>query len=185
MIGAGGIGSNMSNILCRAGFNIIAVDNDLIDASNLVRQNFKEKDISKEKSVVLVKELKEINPNGEFISVNKEIIDIDELNYLKENHTIDFVVIAGESTVQLQRNCYNVFSKHDIPVMTIGYLTSFGVIGPIINKKNKKFENIFFSAINDLTLLSKNEYFITASLSFYAYYISSLACLEIYKYFST
>ena len=45
-------------------------------------------------------------------------------------------------------------------------------------------EKFLIHSRDDITLEINNNYFINASLSFYVFYISSLASLEIYKYFS-
>lgn len=64
IVGCGGVGSVLSELLVRGGFlNLVLVDNDLIDETNLGRQNFEEKDIGNFKSKTLSKRLKKINSN--------------------------------------------------------------------------------------------------------------------------
>lgn len=184
IIGSGGIGSNMGHILARSGFNIIIVDNDVIEESNLVRQLFLEKDLNKKKVECIVNSFKKINSEGFYVGIDKKIEKIEDLLEIKNQYKIDFVIIAGDSSIKLQKKCYDVFSVNKIPVMGVGYAASFGLIGPIINNQNKKMEKFLIHSRDDITLEINNNYFINASLSFYVFYISSLASLEIYKYFS-
>jgi len=61
--GCGGLGSNIAVSLTRAGVgNIILVDYDIIEPSNLNRQYYFQKDIGELKALALANILKEINP---------------------------------------------------------------------------------------------------------------------------
>ena len=64
IVGCGGLGSSAAQYLSMAGVgNIMLIDNDLINLSNLNRQTlFFEKDIGKFKVDTLRKNLQEINP---------------------------------------------------------------------------------------------------------------------------
>lgn len=62
--GAGGLGSNIAMILVRTGFkNIEIIDKDLIDASNLNRQQFFLSEIGLDKAETLRSRLLAINPD--------------------------------------------------------------------------------------------------------------------------
>ena len=62
--GAGGLGSNVAMILVRSGFNKIEIlDQDVIDASNLNRQQYYLAEIGQPKVEVTKKRLLEINPD--------------------------------------------------------------------------------------------------------------------------
>ncbi len=68
--GAGGIGSNIANALVRTGFvDFEIVDVDLIDASNLNRQNYFYDEIGQSKVEVTAKRLQQINPKVRVKSV--------------------------------------------------------------------------------------------------------------------
>lgn len=63
--GAGGLGSNCAMMLVRTGFkNLEIIDQDLIDASNLNRQQFFLKEIGLPKVEVTKKRLLDINPDA-------------------------------------------------------------------------------------------------------------------------
>ena len=82
IVGCGGLGSSASQYLSMTGVgNIMLIDHDLINLSNLNRQTlFFEKDIGKYKVDTLQKNLKEINPEAK-IEISKRKINkrnIDE-----------------------------------------------------------------------------------------------------------
>jgi sulfur carrier protein ThiS adenylyltransferase len=62
--GVGGLGSNIANALVRTGFvDFEIVDVDLIEASNLNRQNYYYSEIGQAKVAVTAKRLQQINPD--------------------------------------------------------------------------------------------------------------------------
>jgi sulfur carrier protein ThiS adenylyltransferase len=66
--GAGGLGSNCAMILVRCGFSRMEIlDQDVIDASNLNRQQYYLAELGKPKVVVTRQRLLDINPNLEII----------------------------------------------------------------------------------------------------------------------
>jgi sulfur carrier protein ThiS adenylyltransferase len=66
--GAGGLGSNCAMMLVRSGFkHLEIIDQDLIDASNLNRQQFFTAEIGQPKVVMLKKRLLDINPDAEIL----------------------------------------------------------------------------------------------------------------------
>jgi sulfur carrier protein ThiS adenylyltransferase len=65
--GAGGLGSNVAVILTRTGFrNFEIIDRDVVEASNLNRQDYTVNDIGKPKADLLKNRLEAINP-GVFV----------------------------------------------------------------------------------------------------------------------
>ena len=62
--GAGGLGSNVAMILVRSGFkHLEIIDQDIIDSSNLNRQQYFIHEIGQDKVTVLKKRLLDINPD--------------------------------------------------------------------------------------------------------------------------
>jgi sulfur carrier protein ThiS adenylyltransferase len=66
--GAGGLGSNCAMILVRSGFkHLEIIDQDLIDASNINRQQYYTAEIGSPKVEVLKKRLLDINPDAAIV----------------------------------------------------------------------------------------------------------------------
>ncbi len=94
IIGCGGLGSNVSNILVRTGFiNFTIIDFDKVELKNLNRQQFFTSDIGKNKVDVLKKNLLEINPELKIKSINKEL-DNKKLENIIKTYDPDVVIEA-------------------------------------------------------------------------------------------
>lgn len=78
LLAGAGIGSIIAECALRFGFeNITIVDGDVVELSNLNRQNYTVADIGKFKAEALKERLLEINPNANITAIN---IFIDENN---------------------------------------------------------------------------------------------------------
>jgi sulfur carrier protein ThiS adenylyltransferase len=74
--GLGGLGSNVAINLARAGIKkLILVDFDIVDMTNLQRQQYKANQVGLPKAKALVENLKEIAPYVEFESYNEKITE--------------------------------------------------------------------------------------------------------------
>lgn len=74
IIGCGGLGSNIANMLIRTGFlNIVIVDFDVVELKNLNRQQFLPWDIGKKKVYILRRNLLKINKDANIIAVDEKI----------------------------------------------------------------------------------------------------------------
>lgn len=74
VIGVGAVGSNVATYLASCGVGeIILIDNDVVDISNLHRQFFFEEDIGQKKSLTLAARLQVINPSVSVASIDDKI----------------------------------------------------------------------------------------------------------------
>lgn len=84
LIGCGGVGSVLAELLVRGGFlNLILVDNDLIDETNLQRQNFTENQIGNSKSSSLANRIKSIDKKVK-VKVIYDILDKSNIKNICE-----------------------------------------------------------------------------------------------------
>ena len=86
IVGCGGLGSSAAQYLLMTGIgNIMLIDNDLINLSNLNRQTlFFEKDIGKPKVDTLKRNLQEISPEAKIKAIKKKINKKNIDNYLSQ-----------------------------------------------------------------------------------------------------
>lgn len=88
LIGGCGIGSNIAECLLRLGFeNLTIIDGDIVELSNLNRQNYTHDDINNFKADSLYKRLISINPKAN-IKVISNYITQDNLDSILEEHLI-------------------------------------------------------------------------------------------------
>jgi sulfur carrier protein ThiS adenylyltransferase len=93
--GAGGLGSNCAMILVRSGFkNLEIIDQDLIDASNLNRQQYYSAEIGSPKVEMLKKRLLDINPDAHVLIHQTQWHEGNAENFFKG---FDFIVEAFDA----------------------------------------------------------------------------------------
>ena len=133
ILGLGGIGSNVSLILSRSGFNnFTMVDCDKVEESNLIRQlPYTEKDIGKNKTHALVKKIKNNNGNSNIKIYNKKIIKEEDIESIIFNS--DFVICTLDKPARVIRRIINkVCVKYSKPVLFSGFAEHVAMIGPFI-----------------------------------------------------
>jgi adenylyltransferase/sulfurtransferase len=139
IIGAGGVGSVLSELLVRGGFTSIdIVDFDVVDQSNLQRQTFIKKDIGILKVKALQKRLISINPNAS-ISVFAEHCDFSFLD--QHPKTYDLILDASdnfETRFEINSFC----KKNNIPWFYSGAIKGEIMCG-LFNGKTSQFETLF------------------------------------------
>lgn len=78
IVGLGALGSVSSELLLRSGVrNLILIDRDFVEESNLQRQRYSEKDVGLPKAEALKKRLLEIDSGAK---IDAQIIDLDQTN---------------------------------------------------------------------------------------------------------
>ena len=115
LLGGAGIGSIIAECAIRFGFEkMTIVDGDVVEESNLNRQNYCQSDIGKYKAETLAKRLLAINPHAQIAYLN-EMITHDNLVGLIEGHDIAINALDFNSDIPfaLDEEC----RKRDIPVL--------------------------------------------------------------------
>ena len=118
VIGLGGVGGHAFEALVRSGIeNIIVIDCDIIEITNLNRQAFAYKEtIGKSKVEVAEKIAKNINPKCQIIKIN-EFIDKTNIEKLFK-HKIDFVIDAID-TIETKKLIIKKCLKEKIPFISV------------------------------------------------------------------
>ena len=127
--GAGGLGSNCAMILVRSGFKTLEIiDQDLIDASNLNRQQYYTAEIGLPKVEMLKKRLLEINPDADIL--------IHQVNWHEGNAAdffkgFNFIVEAFDAADWKYR--FVQYYSPRFPVIISGVVYSLGTPGDTAN----------------------------------------------------
>lgn len=101
LLGGAGLGSIIAECALRFGFEYITiVDGDLVEESNLNRQNYRMQDIGHSKSEALKKHLLSINPNANISSINK-YIDTDNVENIIKGHNVAINALDFKSEIPL------------------------------------------------------------------------------------
>ncbi len=83
--GCGGLGSNIAMMLVRSGVsNLVLVDYDKVELSNLNRQHFFQEDIGKNKTDALHDILNKINPYLNIIPINQRLLNENIFKVFKD-----------------------------------------------------------------------------------------------------
>ncbi len=114
--GIGGVGSFVCEGLVRSGIgNIVIVDNDYIDITNINRQiHANIKTIGLQKNIVMEKRLKEINPNLNIESYMAK--DLEKEENLIDN-TFDYVIDAVD-TVTTKLKLIQKTKEKNVPIIS-------------------------------------------------------------------
>ncbi|MFW6025028.1 MAG: HesA/MoeB/ThiF family protein [Candidatus Woesearchaeota archaeon] len=88
VLGCGGIGSYTAEFLAKYGFNLTLVDYDLVDESNISRQNYNYNDLDKPKVERLKEKLKRTNPNIKIKTFNKKFSSKNYKEILSESDIV-------------------------------------------------------------------------------------------------
>ncbi|MDR0332051.1 MAG: ThiF family adenylyltransferase [Dysgonamonadaceae bacterium] len=115
LLAGAGIGSIIAECALRFGFeSITIVDGDIVEESNLNRQNYRMEDIGKSKAEALKKHLLSINPTANITSINT-FIDTDNMEELINGHDIAINALDFKSDIPLVFDEW--CQKYNIPVI--------------------------------------------------------------------
>ncbi len=148
LLGLGGGGSNILTLLAGLGPKMIRmVDYDRVEASNLGRQLlYREADIGEKKTVVAKRAINEMNSNINVETVDKKIIDVNDVVELTEG--IDIIVCAiDEPPFLIHRIVNEAIVKVGLPCVFGASQVSRGRVYTVIPQKTGCFDcmNLNFS----------------------------------------
>ncbi len=123
VVGLGALGGTAANLLARSGVNLIVVDRDVVDESNLQRQTlFDEKDVGEMKAEAAEKKLSQINSRIKIKSYSVEI-NKNNLDLIKADVIVDCV---DNIKTKLLLNDYSV--KQKIPLVHGAAIREIGTL---------------------------------------------------------
>nr|CAA40809.1 mccB [Escherichia coli] len=130
ILGCGGIGNHVSVILATSGIGeIILIDNDQIENTNLTRQVlFSEDDVGKNKTEVIKREL--LKRNSE-ISVSEIALNINDYTDLHKVPEADIWVVSADHPFNLINWVNKYCVRANQPYINAGYVNDIAVFGPL------------------------------------------------------
>ena len=138
LIGCGGVGSILAEILVRGGFsNIELIDFDIVDKTNLQRQNFSQKDIGESKVEALKSYLVSINPLAN-IKIHGEKFTS---NYFSQN-TFSIIFDATDN-IETRQEIHTFCLNNSIPWIYCGAIQTQSICYLVKNPENFNFEKLF------------------------------------------
>ncbi len=145
IIGCGGCGSPLGELLARGGFiNITLIDFDVIEQSNIQRQLFLPKHIGSFKAEKLKKRMLTINPEMIVTVIVDQLQNKNISEYLKN---CEFIFDATDNfSTRFMIDSYA--KEHNIPWMYLGAIKS-EVICSLMNGKHSQFETLISKDAKD------------------------------------
>ncbi|MFK5953018.1 MAG: sulfur carrier protein ThiS adenylyltransferase ThiF [Desulfobacterium sp.] len=112
--GAGGIGSSVANLLVRSGVrHLTLVDFDRVDASNLNRQFYFHDQIGMNKTAMLARNLKRINPQVNIDAVCDRL----DVHNIKARFRHCDIIVEGVDDKETKKQLVEAFAGTSIPVI--------------------------------------------------------------------
>lgn len=134
VLGCGGLGSQVAWILARLGVGkLILYDFDVVEASNLNRQNYSVSDIGKKKVQATAEKITDWLPHV-CVEARDEFVDAEVLKAIEAEADI---VVEAYDGVQSKIEAFDFFQDHNTP-----YVCTTGVAGPSGAVKRKDFGHI-------------------------------------------
>ena len=135
ILGLGGLGSNVAVLLARAGIGYLKlVDFDIVEASNLNRQQYRISHIGLKKTEAIKTIIKEINP---FVEVETLDIKVDRKNIYSIVGDIEIVVEAFDRAETKAMTLEELLAKKNKIVVSASGMAGLGSANEIVTKKIK------------------------------------------------
>ena len=144
ILGLGGLGSNVALLLARAGIGYLKlIDFDVVEVSNLNRQQYRISHIGMKKTEAIKNILKEINP---FVEVEVLDIKVDRENILSVVEDIEIVVEAFDRAETKAMAIEELLTNKNKIVISASGMAGLGSANEVITRKIK--ENFYLIGDN-------------------------------------
>ena len=135
ILGLGGLGSNVAVLLTRSGIGYLKlVDFDIVEASNLNRQQYRISHIGLKKTEAMKTIIKEINP---FVEVETLDIKVDRKNIYSIIGDIEIVVEAFDSAETKAMTIEELLINKNKIVVSASGMAGLGSANEIVTRKIK------------------------------------------------
>jgi len=144
ILGLGGLGSNVAVLLARSGIGYLKlIDFDVVEASNLNRQQYRISHIGIKKTEAIKTIIKEINP---FVEIDTLDIKVDRENILSVVEDIEIVVEAFDRAETKAMAIEELLTNKNKIVISASGMAGLGSANEIITRKIK--ENFYLIGDN-------------------------------------
>ena len=144
ILGLGGLGSNVAVLLVRSGIGYLKlIDFDVVEASNLNRQQYRISHIGIKKTEAIQTIIKEINP---FVEVETLDIKVDRENILSVVEDIEIVVEAFDRAETKAMVIEELLTNKNKIVISASGMAGLGSANEVITRKIK--ENFYLIGDN-------------------------------------
>ena len=133
ILGLGGLGSNVAVLLARAGIGYLKlIDFDVVEASNLNRQQYRISHIGMKKTEAIKTIIKEINP---FVEIETLDIKVDRENIYSIVRDIEIVVEAFDRAETKAMTIEELLTNKNKIVVSASGMSGLGSANEIITRK--------------------------------------------------
>ena len=133
ILGLGGLGSNVAVLLARSGIGYLKlVDFDIVEASNLNRQQYRISHIGMKKTEAIRTIIKEINP---FVDIETLDVKVDRENILSVVGDIEIVIEAFDRAETKAMLMEELLTNTNKIVISASGMAGIGSANEIITKK--------------------------------------------------
>ena len=144
ILGLGGLGSNVAVLLARSGIGYLKlIDFDVVEASNLNRQQYRISHIGIKKIEAIKTIIKEINP---FVEIDTFDIQVDRENILSVVEDIEIVVEAFDRAETKAMAIEELLTNKNKIVISASGMAGLGSANEVITRKIK--ENFYLIGDN-------------------------------------
>lgn len=132
VLGGAGLGSIIAECALRLGIeNICIIDGDIVELSNLNRQNYIQEDIGRYKSEVLCERLRKINPNAQITYVTEFLTEYNIPTYITgASVAINALDFTSDVPFSFDKYCI----EHNITVLH-PYNLGWAALVAVVNSK--------------------------------------------------